>query len=1069
MRAAFVDASAISNDTVLRLCLSLKANRGASVYPNGYEGAARFGAVWGLASVRLQGDAMIDCRGSRGVLVLALLAVFLLASPSAQAQSDALSIAQFRHTAWRGAASAPGRINDIVQTRDGYLWISGSDGLARFDGVTFDTFSPASDDPTVFYGVAQLLETRAGELWVGRFQGEGVSNFRGGRFVSTGMPDPSRQITELLQDQDGVIWAVNARGTNSLSRFVGGRWETLGAGWDAPEGWIMSMAAARDGVLWVATQDKLFFLRRGARRFETTDAKVALGPGLAEDGAGHIWISDQAGTRRLPDYAAGQTSTRGLPNYPAPGRRLRTKIVFAPDGSLWGSTGSAGLFRITHPDGAGVMTTYGVKDGLTDDQTASIFIDREGTVWAGGERGLNAFVAPSIVDETIIPSGADEYYIAEDGAGLVYVGDTSGLFVIRPYQPPRRIRQGGMRDMHVCGGYGAAFLVHDGVVDEIRDGRTARSFPMDAPRVLFQCAVSASGKLWLYSSDRGLAMHDQDGWHDLRARADLRDAQFAIDRQGRPIVINGFSSLIRIDGDKTTTWSAAQLRLGRLTFVHDGSAGLVVGGAAGLARLSAGRIDHIDLRRHPWLRNVRYMLETPDGEVWLFTFSSIVRLSAADLARAFANPDAPIPHRVFDELDGLTSGSARYDGVRAARGGDGRLWFLGTAGVMRITPGGLVRNDAPPPVLIRAVTAGGRPFSPTGAVALPVGTSRLQIDYAGLSLRTPGRVRFRYRLAGIDEAWVEAGSRRTAFYNNLPPGQYRFTVTAANDDGVWNTTGASLDVVVPPTFWQSRLFLVLCLLAFAAMVWVLYRVRLRAVTARMRTRMNERIAERERIARELHDTLLQGVQGLILRFQLIVEDLPRGQPQRAPLEQALDAADEVLGQARDRVLDLRAADRAEDLEAALSKLIQAQGGEGGPPVGVFVEGAPRALDEIAADEVLAIVGEAVANARAHASAGCIEVRVAFGSRRLAVLIVDDGRGMAPEILRDGGRHRHFGLAGMRERARTLSGRLVIDSRPDAGTRIVVTIPARTAYSPRPAPSWRELLSWRPWRGRPWHG
>jgi signal transduction histidine kinase len=876
------------------------------------------------------------------------------------------------------------------------------------------------------------------------------------------MPDPSRQITELAQDQDGVIWAVNARGTASLSRFVGGRWETLGQGWDAPEGWIMSMVAARDGVLWVATQDKLFFLRRGARRFETTDAKVALGPGLAEDGAGHIWISDQEGTRRLPDYAAGQTSTRGLPDYPAPGRRLRTKIVFTPDGSLWGATGSAGLFRITHPDGPGVMTTYGVKDGLTDDQTASVFVDREGTVWAGGDRGLNAFVAPSIVDEAAIPAGADEYFIAEDGAGRVYVGDTTGLFVIRPYQPPLRIRQGAMRDVHVCGGYGSAFLVHDGVVEEIKDGRVARSFAMDRPRAMFQCAVSGGGKLWLYSSDHGLAMHDRDGWHDLRGVADLIDAQFAVDRQGRPIIINGFSSLIRIDGGATTTWSAEQLRLGRLTFVHDGSAGLVVGGAAGLARLGVGRIDHIDLRRHPWLRNVRYMLETPDGEVWLFTFSSIVRVSAADLAKAFANPDAPIPHRVFDELDGLTSGSARYDGVRAARGGDGRLWFLGTAGVMRITPGGLMRNDTPPPVLIRAVTAGGRPVSATGGVVLPKGASRLQIDYAALSLRTPSRVRFRFRLVGIDEGWVEAGARRTAFYNNLPPGQYRFTVVAANDDGVWNTTGASLDVTVPPTFWQSRLFLVLCLAAFAVMVWALYRIRLRAVTGRMRTRMNERIAERERIARELHDTLLQGVQGLILRFQLIVDDLPRGQPQRAPLEQALDAADEVLGQARDRVLDLRAADRAEDLEAALSKL--AQGGEGGPPVGVFVEGASRALDEIAADEVLAIVGEAVANARAHAGAGCIEIRVVFGPRRLTVSVVDDGRGMAPEILRAGGRHGHFGLAGMRERARTLSGRLVIDSRPGDGTRIVVTIPARTAYVPRPWPSWRERLPWSPRNG-----
>ncbi|MBI1682698.1 sensor histidine kinase [Caulobacter hibisci] len=999
--------------------------------------------------------------GHRLRSAFAAFLILLTAAPQTLAQPEALAITQFRHTAWKGAVVEPGRINDIVQSRDGYLWLSGTDGLARFDGVSFDTFSPATDDPTVSYGVAQLLQTRAGELWVGRMQGAGVSAFRDRRFVSTGMPDPSRQIIDLDQDEDGVVWAANARPTRSLSRFSEGRWEELGPSWGMPDGWVFSLLAARNGVLWVVTMDKLAFLRRGARRFEVTDAKVSSGAGLAEDAEGHVWISDQAGTRRLPDYPSGRTSTRGLPDYPPLDFHRRTKITFAPDGSLWGATESAGLFRISTPNGRGVTSTFGVKDGLTDDQMTIVFADREGTIWAGGARGLNAFVAPSVVEEPLIPSGTDENYIAEDGRGLVYVSGGGALFVIRPNQAPVKIRQGLPRNIHLCGGEGSAFLLHDGKVDEMRDGRTVRTFPMDQSREFFICTVSGGGKLWVSSNDHKLAMHDQAGWHDRQTLTSGVDEQFAVDRQGRPIVISGFSSLTRIDGEKTTKWTPEQLKLGRLTFVHDGAAGLVVGGSAGLARLGGGKTEHIDVRRHPWLRNVRYMLETPDGEAWLFTFSSIVRLSVADLNRAFAHPDEPIPHRVFDELDGLTSGSARYDGVRAARGGDGRLWFLGTASVMRITPGDLVRNDTPPPIVIRSVTAGGRPVATTGPLTLPVGVSRLQIDYAALSLRTPSRVRFRYRLAGIDDAWVEAGSRRTAFYNNLPPGQYRFTVIGTNDDGVWNTMGASLEVTVPPTFWQSRLFFVLCLLAFAVATWLLYRVRLRTVTERIRARMNERLAERERIARELHDTLLQGVQGLILRFQLLVEDLPREQPQRAPLEQALDAADEVLGQARDRVLDLRAVDRAEDLEVALSKLAQAHGREGGAPVGVFVEGAPRPLDEIAGEEVLAIVGEAVANARAHAGAGCIEIRVVFGPRRLIVSVVDDGRGIAPEILRDGGRAGHFGLAGMRERARTLSGRFKVDSQPGAGTRITVTVPARTAYAPRPWSSWRDVLAWRP--------
>jgi signal transduction histidine kinase/ligand-binding sensor domain-containing protein len=995
-------------------------------------------------------------------LFFAVLSLLMAVAHPAFAQGDALSIAQFRHTAWKSSSAVPSNINQVIQFDDGYLWMASGDGLVRFDGVSFDMFSPATDDPTASYAVSKVLRTRSGELWVGRI-GAGVSIFRDGRFIPVGMPNPSREVLELKQDLDGVIWVANARQTKALARFRQGQWEELDSRWGMPDGWIFSMLTARDGTLWISTMDNVVFLRRGSRRFEMTDVKVKGGGDLTEDALGQIWLADQAGVRRLPDYLAGQAKADGLPDYPAHVFRRRTRIAFAPDGSLWGASGTAGLFRITAPQARGVETTYGSKDGLTDDLMTHVFVDREGTVWAGGQRGLNAFVTPSVVDETAIPSGAGEYFISDDGRGSVYVSDGARLYLISPGQPPRLIRHDLTGAVGLCGGDGRIWLVHAQRVEEIREGRTVRSFAANQFTRPSLCVKGGGDTLWVSDGEK-IALHDQTGWREVKGLPAGGDKEIFIDRQQRLFISLDHTSLTRIEGEATRSWTAAQLQLGRLSSVHDGAAGLIVAGVAGLARLGEGRIEHIAARRHPWLRGVRYMVETPEGDVWLFTYTSIVRVSIADLNRGFDHPDQPISHRVFDELDGMSSGSERYEGPRAARGGDGRLWFLGGVGVMRVTPGELTHNPLPPPIVIRAVTAGGRLVSAMSAIRLPVGRPSLQIDYAALSLRVPSRVRFRYRLEGLDKAWVEAGSRRTAFYNNLPPGQYRFIVLGANDEGVWNNVGAALDVTVPPTFWQTRWFMAMGLLAFMVAIWFAYRVRLAIVTDRIRSRMNDRIAERERIARELHDTLLQGVQGLILRIQLIVEDLPRGQPQRIPLEQALDAADEVLGEARDRVLDLRATERTEDLEARLGKLVRDQGPVLGASVGVFVGGTPRELDEIAGDEVMRIVGEALANARSHAKAGCIEIRVKFGVRRLIVSIVDDGEGISPDILREGGRPGHFGLAGMRERARALSGRLSVDTPPGGGTGVTVTIPARVAYVPRPLLSWRKLLS-----GKLWHG
>jgi signal transduction histidine kinase len=329
---------------------------------------------------------------------------------------------------------------------------------------------------------------------------------------------------------------------------------------------------------------------------------------------------------------------------------------------------------------------------------------------------------------------------------------------------------------------------------------------------------------------------------------------------------------------------------------------------------------------------------------------------------------------------------------------------------------------------------------------LPQGTSNIRIDYTALSLSNPERVFFRYKLNGVDEGWVDAGNRRQAFYTRLGPGDYRFQVIASNNDGVWNTGGATLNFVIPPTFVQTRTFLVICSICGVVALWVLYSLRIHQIAGRIQGRLQERVAERERIARELHDTLLQGFQGLILRFQSVANRMPPGEPLRQLMEQELEGADEVLAEGRDRVRDLRTTDSGANLAESLAAVMDRLSLDNSPKLRLTEEGAPRELHPIVRDEIMQIVNEAIFNAVQHAKAEQIEVLIAYHRSELRVQVRDDGVGIAPEILDKGGRRDHFGLTGMRERAARMRTQFKLLSRPSGGTEIELIIPGGVAYA-----------------------
>jgi signal transduction histidine kinase len=350
-------------------------------------------------------------------------------------------------------------------------------------------------------------------------------------------------------------------------------------------------------------------------------------------------------------------------------------------------------------------------------------------------------------------------------------------------------------------------------------------------------------------------------------------------------------------------------------------------------------------------------------------------------------------------------------------------------------------------------------YETSGLMRLPPRLRDLEIDYTALSFVAPEKVQFRYMLDGRDRDWQDVGNRRQAFYTDLPPGNYRFRVIASNNSGVWNEQGAALDFFVAPAYWQTTWFRAGCIAAFLFLMWALYQLRLRQIAQAFNARLEDRVGERTRIARELHDTLLQNFQGLLLRFQTVLA-LCETRPAEAKevLRSSIDETAQAITQGREAVQGLRASTiERNDLARAITTLGEEIAAEASshPSVGfhVEVEGTPRSLHPIVRDEIYRIVGEALRNAFRHAAATQIEVELRYDERQLRLRIRDDGKGIDPTFLTDEGRAGHFGLPGMRERAKLVRGKLTVWSAPDSGTEIELSVPAAHAYAASPSRAW----------------
>ncbi|WP_165356332.1 sensor histidine kinase [Sphingosinicella sp. BN140058] len=985
----------------------------------------------------------------RALLLGAAAAVSLAATPS-PAQVSPPGFERFKHSRWGTDEGAPNGIFAMAQDADGFLWLAG-DALYRFDGISFERIDWPAGTADKYGDPTGLMVSRSGLLWVGFGDRSGVAVYRSGRLVDMHMPDPPAAIALLTEGFDGTIWAASGRFDKQLRRLRNGRWESVGAALGLPDGAIMGLVAAPDGGLWVALTHQdgatgaLAYLAPDARRFRVLPQRVSGRPRIALDPGGALWISDMIGTRMAVDSHGKAAPVGAL--IPAPPNLRTPTLTFDRHNGLWSTTSSVGISYVPGATrlaagSAPPAYAFGAVNGLTSDFTYQALLDREGSIWIATETGLDQFRRAAAVQEAGIPADpAQGLAMAAANDGSLYVQSRKTVFLIAPGDVPRPILKLREDDLSMCAARdGGIWIVQRARTLRVRHDRAEASSGLPAGGTTIGCAEDRLGRLWVALLGQPLIWRDGRGWHTATGMLARQQARAVTVTPTGGIAVFGSADLTRIEGNRvmirTGLPSATMLaRGGRDVFLSD---------SRGLVRLRDGHFKRLDSARFPWLAWLRSLVQTPRGDTWLVARTGISRVATADLDRVFEDPQSSLHRTLFNSQDGLVSAAqhAGFTGTQSAVAGDGRIWFLNRQGAAYFDPARLAPNPLAPPVSIRALASGGTMWRDPRQLDLPPGTRAIDITYAGLSLVVPQRVKFRYRLAGVDEGWVDAGTRRTASYANLGPGRFRFQVIAANDEGVWNRTGATLDFEIRPTFLQSWPFKALCAAAAIGLLWLAYSARMRFVAARIRLRMAERFEERERIARELHDTLLQAIQALTWRFQLVLDDLPPKQPGRATLLRAIDSAEHVIAEGRDRVRDLRAPSDNE-LERGIDALIARQGFDPAVAVTITTAGTPRAMDPLVVEDVTRIAGEALFNIWRHARASVVGIEIRHGAT-FALRIADNGIGIDPEHAA-GGRAGHFGLAGMRERAAKLRGDLVVRPLPDRGTELVLTLPAAIAY------------------------
>ncbi|AOR79709.1 sensor histidine kinase [Novosphingobium resinovorum] len=954
-----------------------------------------------------------------------LCAPALLASPATE-------IPGYASRYWSLADGAPPDIRAIARTRDGFLWLGSGDGLYRFDGLNFLRVEPEDFDNFRARQVTALAAGPDGSLWVGYAFG-GIARLRDGHLRGANPEKPRGRITDIIAAPDGSIWVSTWSGFGSqLRHWMHGRWDVIDV--DGP---LLRMYRQSNGAIWIASNPDLRRLAPGSRKLETVPALMNLGPAFREDRTGAMWFYSSDGLQRLT--AKGFTETGVGFGEPLNGGDGWREMLFDDDDLLWIAGNASGLATV--PRGALSMDhaqTYPV--GMF-----TLMRDGEGTIWGGAPDGLHRFVRTPVVRYAAIKGVRTGIATGPDGS--LYIGGDEGLYRIVDGKAQLILRSGLVSEVCSVSGVGAYVLTYKNEYLVRGAAATRIVGPLEHERQFAQaCASDPQGRLWESVSASGMFRLDGTRWTKDES---LPPATTFIAPGPNTFIVNQpLRLLARVhDGKTTPIWpegdgAGSKGGVGFVRMLKQMDGETWIGGEAGLARYDGRRAQQLSARTYPWLAGVMGIVRVA-GHYWLISSGGIIRVAEADFDAAFAKPGTPIPLARFGQSGVIRARTESYSANDAAVDAQGRLWFVTSTGVVQVDPSRIAPLKADMPIAVTALEVDGHAY-PLANTHLPAGTTRVSLSYVGLGLADAENNRYRYRLDGMDENWVEAQGRRRVDYAGLGPGTYRFHVTAATGDGPWAKREATATFVIAPHFWQTAWFRLAVLAGAVLGGYALFRWRMRAAMQSLRDRIEERVAERERIAQDLHDTLLQGFQGLMLRFQTVLHLTTPGTPAHTAIEEALERADDVLLHGRERVRGLREDAEpkciAETLRACAARVVGDT-----LPWEVKVDGPERLVGAPVAEELELAVGEALANAVKHARAGMVRVEIHHGRDRLSLRVVDDGVGLPEDVRAAGGRAGHFGLTGMRERIERLGGAFAIANAAGQGTSIRLSLPAKIAY------------------------
>jgi signal transduction histidine kinase/ligand-binding sensor domain-containing protein len=979
--------------------------------------------------------------GRRAVIALGVL---LACCCSASALNPSLDINQYSHTAWTVREGFfRTRITAIAQTPDGYLWLGTQFGLLRFDGVRAVPWQPPGQQQLPSNSVGRLLTSRDGTLWIGT--PNGLTSWKDGKL--TPYPGLARlHILTLLEDREGTVWAGTGRPALLCAIRVG---KVQCFGQDGTFGVAVTSLYEDHGYLWAGAATGLWRWKHGhSKIYPLPGADVHA---ITRTDRGDLLIRMHG---RLEQFADGRLKPSNIPG--AAGKFNPTQLLRDRNGGLWIGTADHGVLLI-HPGGA---DRFSRSDGLSSDDITALYEDREGSIWVATTAGLDRFrdfSIPSISSTRgVSPGTTGSVLAATDGS--IWMGTYNSLIRWKNGQVAIYARKDGLPDDAVESLFqddrGLIWIATPRGVVYFESGRFV-SANVPSGGYVHGIAQDKFGGLW-FNQDQSL-VHlmgehtvEQIPWPRLGGND---DPWSLIPDPKRGGLWLGFVDRMAYfkDGQVRASYTQADgLGAGRVADLHlddDGTVWAATDG--GLSRLKDGRITTLTSRNGLPCDSVHWAREDDNHSVWLNMACGLARIARTDLDAWVANPTHSVRATVFDSSDGLRIHEGPGSGYspRVAKAKDGRLWFVSEGQANIIDPHYLAFNKLPPPVHIEQISADGKEYDTSSNQSLPPLVRDLEIDYTALSLVAPEKNRFRVKLEGRDRDWKDAGNERKAFYNDLPPRNYRFRVMASNNSGVWNEAGASFDFSIAPAYYQTAWFRASCGIAFLALLWGLYRYRLHQIAREFNLRLEERVGERTRLARDLHDTLLQGFQGLMLRLQALDDLLPPGEA-KEELEQTLDRADQVAAEGRKAVHDLRLSTLVtNDLARAVRAMGDELSSENSATFGFLVEGHVHELHPIVRDEVYRITREALRNAFSHARAHHIEAEIIYAERLFRLRIRDDGEGIAPAILEDG-RPGHYGLPGMRERAAEIGATLDIWSGIGTGTEIDLSVPGSIAYGKR---------------------